>query len=308
MIQDIKPLQIGDAVAIVAPCGLRTPEEADVAAHTAGELHLVPVIFPSCKMKPTRVSFEDAARADDLNNAFTDARIRAIWAVGCDAGAFRLMPRLRLSTTAMHPKLFCAPMGAGALHLAYNRFSRLMTLQTPELGVKPWSRMNIDTQAGLKDALFGCAESEWSNPKGAPLTTLAQGKCAGPLIGGDVADVCATLGTPYQIRVKDHILVLDSDSRTLSELDKMFVQLKHASVFSDCAGVLLGSFSGCESAIQQIVRDLLLDEGKPVLFGALLRGADACATLPMGAIAQMDATKQILKFVHRATQKDIISG
>ena len=155
MLQTVKPLKTGDTVAILAPCGLSDPAQAEVAARTASEMHLVPVVFPSCRKRPLLATFEDASRADDLNHAFFDAGIRAIWAVGCNESAFRLMQKLRFRTAAMHPKFFCGPISASPLHMAYNELSGLTTVLTPDLGTCVWDEMDRQTKTMLNDVLFG---------------------------------------------------------------------------------------------------------------------------------------------------------
>lgn len=297
MLQAVQPLKSGDTVAIVAPCGLNESAQVEVAARTASEMHLVPVVFPSCRKRPIQATFEDTARADDLNHAFFDAGIRAIWAIGCNESAFRLMQKLRFRTAAMHPKLFCGPISASPLHMAYNSLSGLTTIQTPDLGKIAWSEMELHTKTLLSDMLFG---TEWPDPlcsQEQAMTTLAKGVCEGELIGGTLESVCATLGTPYEIKAKDCILMLDSLEDSPERVNRMLVQLKHAGKFEDCSGVLLGKFARCSSAAVSFAQDLILDEGKPVLFGASL-GPDApCLSVPLGKAVRMDASSRVLKIL-----------
>ena len=285
MLTEMKSLSTGDTVAILAPTGLENPAQAELAAQTASELHLVPILYPSCKKRPVYASFDDSARADELNHAFFDASIRAIWAIGCSNNVFRLVRKLRFRTSAMHPKPLFAPPEGSALHLAYNQLAGLPTYLAPDLGTTELEKMSLHTQALMKSALFGAPWPEQLTEEAAPLTTMAKGVCAGPLAAGTLESLCATLGTPYAADMKDRIVVLDSDEADPAKVDAMFVHLKHAGVFEQCAGVLLGTFRNCSSQAVQIVRDLLLDEGKPVLFGISFP-----TVLPMGQTVRMDAT------------------
>lgn len=290
----IPPLSGGDAVAILAPSGLSDSSQADRAARTAGALNLVPIIFPSCRKKPSYFSFEDPSFADELNHAFFDASIRSIWVIGDASGAFRLMRLLRFRTAGMHPKFFCAPLSAAPLHCAFNKLSGMTTLLAPNLGTTDWNDMNLLTQTELKDALFAEQWNARVDDSSAQLSTMAKGVCEGQLFAATLETLCASLGTPYAADAKDCILLLDSCETSLKAIDRMFVQLKHAGVFEQCAGLFFGSFAGCAPDVADIVADRVLDEGKPVLCGAPLGVSGQGRILPLGRIARMDATKKQL--------------
>ena len=59
--------------------------------------------------------------------------------------------------------------------------------------------------------------------------------------------VAASLGTPWEIDAKGKILFLEDIGEEPYSVDRMLTQLRLAGKIDECAGVLLGEWTDCES-------------------------------------------------------------
>ena len=130
----------------------------------------------------------------------------------------------------------------------------------------------------------------------APLTMCQEGHATGPLVGGNLALLCALLGTPYAPRVDGAILVIEDVSEPLYRIDRMLRQLVLSGTLAALAGLCIGSFTdrGDERDDAPRSLDVLFEEA-----AAHVRGPVACNapighvseqwTIPLGARAELSA-------------------
>ena len=113
--------------------------------------------------------------------------------------------------------------------------------------------------------------------------------------------LASSLGTPYEIDARGKILFLEDVDEPLYRLDRALTSLSLAGKFSDCAGVLLGTFERCivtsgvaphTLKLDDILRDLLEPLGKPVIKGLQAGHSYPQVTLPLGANVRMEAGRK----------------
>ena len=254
-----KPLFTGARVALIAPSGPVPEGRLEPAVASVQALGLEPVVFPSCTMRHGYLAGYDRERAADFNNAFSDASIHGVICIRGGYGAQRLMDRIDWTAIAKTPKVFCGYSDVTILHLMLN-------------------------------------------PDGMPLYTIAKGVSHGVLTGGNLSLLAASLGTPYEIETKDKILFIEDIGETPYRIDRMLLMLKQAGKLRACAGILLGAFTDCAApdpaeslTLREVITELLLDEGKPIL-GALQCGhIMPTMSLPLGVNVNLDATNRTLR-------------
>lgn len=78
-----------------------------------------------------------------------------------------------------------------------------------------------------------------------PLETLGNGAAKGELVGGNLALLVTTLGTPYEIDTKGKLLFIEDVDEEPYRIDRMLNQLNMAGKLSDAAGILLCDFHNC---------------------------------------------------------------
>ena len=274
--------------------------EPSIAAVKA--LGLEPVVYPSCYYVNRHGYFaaDDAQRAKDLQDAFADASIQGILCIRGGYGAGRLLPFLNWRDIARHPKVFCGYSDVTALLIALNQCCRMVAYQTPMPSTEYYQPVDEFTMTYLRRALFGALTGPM--PMGDTVETLFAGKAQGPLCGGNLSLVRDSLGTPWEIDTKGKLLFLEDIGEKTYRIDDMLTQLRNAGKFDHCAGVLFGAWTDCPPEdpektleIPEIIREVVLPAGKPVLAGLSCGHTLPTMSLPMGAEAVMDADAKTLE-------------
>ena len=65
-------------------------------------------------------------------------------------------------------------------------------------------------------------------------------------MGGNLALVASTVGTPFMPSLKDAVLVLEEVDEYPYRVDRMLAQLRNAGVLKELNGLLFGRFTNCE--------------------------------------------------------------
>jgi len=110
------------------------------------------------------------------------------------------------------------------------------------------------------------------------------------------------LGTPYAPNFKGAILFLEDVDEAPYRIDRMLTALWLAGVFEQIAGLVIGKFtnarvSGPSLSVEAILRDRVAPLAIPVLQGLMIGHIDDQATVPVGAMARLDADQQQLTVI-----------
>ena len=154
----------------------------------------------------------------------------------------------------------------------------------------------------LKRALFGGLTGPLVNPPDQPLSALVGGRAAGPLCGGNLSLIAASLGTPWELDATGKLLFLEDVDEKTYRVDSMLTQLRNAGKFAACAGVILGAWTNCVPEypektldLPEIFTELIAPAGKPVLMGLACGHCIPTLSLPLGAKAVLDADARTLE-------------
>ncbi len=292
----------GAKVALLCASSAVPEDRLEPSITAVKALGLEPVIYPSCYYVNRHGYFaaDDAQRAKDLQDAFSDPGIQGILCIRGGYGAGRLLPFLNWRDIARHPKVFCGYSDVTALLIALNQCCRMVAYQTPMPSTEYYESVDEFTMTYLRRALFGALTGPM--PMGGGVETLCPGKARGPLCGGNLSLVRDSLGTPWEIDTKGKILFLEDIGEKTYRLDDMLTQLRNTGKFDECAGILLGYWTDCEPEfpertleIPEILREVVLPAGKPVLSGLACGHSLPTMSLPLGATAVMDADNKTLE-------------
>ena len=120
--------------------------------------------------------------------------------------------------------------------------------------------------------------------------------------------ITSLLGTPYELDTRGRILFIEEIGEHTYCIDRMLTQLRLAGKLDDCAGVVFGDFNNCPIeypafglSIEQIIRDIVVPCGKPVLTGLQAGHCTPKLTLPLGARCRLDADARTLTVLERTT-------
>ena len=287
-------LHPGDRVAIVAPsgpvdsarlergCALLRSWEVDV---TVGGHVLDRANPPAAYLAGT-----DADRADDLQRAWADPEVAAVLCARGGYGAMRLLPFLDWAVLrAAGPKILLGSSDVTALHDAFGARLGLVTLFAPMIAaeVVAGERPDQATVEFLRRALLEPETTMELTGPGARV--LVGGRAEGVVVGGTLALLAATLGTPFVRPARDGIVILEDVGEPAYRVDRYLTQLLLGGWFDAVRGVALGSWVDCGVGAEAVVAARLAALGVPVLAGLPFGHGTPQLTVPLGAGALLDA-------------------
>lgn len=238
----------------------------------------------------------DARRARELNDAFADPKVRAIWAARGGYGSMRLLNLLDHDLLRANPKVVIGYSDITSLHLfLYNRFG-WVTFHGPMAAKDLAADTTAYDERSLLSAL--CSTGPPWQVGSTPMQVLHRGKTArvsGRLMGGCLSIISAMMGTPDEIDTRGSILFLEDTSTKPFAIDRMLTQLRLAGKFADLRAIVFGEMLDCVQhagqgyVIEDVLRDCTADLGIPV-FSGLPSGHSprGNVTLPLGVSASVD--------------------
>lgn len=300
------PLKKGDKVALVCASSAVPAERLAPALDAVRALGLEPVAYPSCFFANRHgyLAATDAQRAEDVMSAFLDDSIAGVLSIRGGYGAHRILPLLDLEAISRHPKYFSGYSDVTALHTAFNQLCGFVTYHTIMPSTEYYEKIDDYSMDYLRRALFGSLTGPLENPADRPMRTLAPGTAQGPLCGGNLSLLAASLGTPWEIDTRGKLLFLEDVGEKTYRLDGMLTQLRNAGKFDQCAGVLLGYWTDCPPEdpdktleLDEIFSELIVPAGKPVLADVACGHDTPTMSLPLGATARMDAGARTIEIL-----------
>ena len=307
----VKRLKPGDTIGLIAPSGpARHPDDIErgVAAVTA--LGFKVVAGPSCYAKWGYMAGPEALRVADIQAVFEDPAIDGIFCMKGGDGAPRLLDRLDYDGIARHPKVFLGYSDITALHLALNQRCGFMTFHGPmpvsdfiRPGFGEYERVSLLNAIGGADPMGDIGQPEDASA----VETLSPGVATGRLTGGNLALICALMGTPFEIDTRGKILLIEDVDEANYRIDRMLTQLRLAGKLDQAAGIAIGQFTDCEPRdaskrmpLAEVLASILLPLSKPILSNLSFGHGPHKATLPLGAEAILDADAGCLRVTEAA--------
>lgn len=290
-----RPLKKGDKVAITAPSSPVPDEKLTVSIESIKYLGLEPVVMPSCHMHHGYLAGPDKQRSEDINTAFESEDIKGIFCLRGGYGTTRILPMIDFDMIRENPKVFIGYSDISSLHFNINQKSNLITFHGP----MPTTDYRVHegfTNDSLKTCLFAPEKLQAiTNPLGEKIQVLRSGKASGKLVGGNLSLMAGTLGSPYEVDTKGKILFIEDVDEQPFRIDKMLTALSLAGKFSDCEGIILGTFERCTEtehpalSLAEIFEEVVLPHDKPTILNLRAGHIYPQSTLPMGANISLDA-------------------
>lgn len=241
-----EPLQPGDFVDIVAPASASTAEELAGAIRYISSLGLTPRV-PKDLLKhkssffaaPEKIAFEH------LRSALVSKERNAVWCLRGGYGSARLLPYLEKMKTPKKMKLF---IGLSDISVLLNFFVEnwgWIPVHGPILARMGRGKNPKAEKTAMKNLIF-LGEGGRKFNRLRPLNQPARQKrsLTGSVIGGNLAMLTSTLGSPWELNAKGKIVFIEDIDERGYKVDRLLLSLEQAGVFHKAKGVVIGDFIG----------------------------------------------------------------
>lgn len=278
-------------IGLIAPAGPAALDTEKAAQWTRSRGYRLRV-FPGVGEQAGYLAGSDDVRLNDLHAAFADPEVATILCLRGGYGSPRLLDRIDFDLLKRNPKPFVGYSDITALHMAINRYAGFVTFHGPMLNADLLGGKQAPTEASFLNMLRGQvkAGSVLNHPVAYPLITLEPGIAQGPLVGGNLSMIAATMGTPYEIDTAGGILFIEDVNEPLYRIDRLLTHLRLAGKLEPLRGVLVGDVAGVEAeALFRLLKQTFGGLQIPVLAGWRSGHCDPNLTLPLGALVRLDA-------------------
>ena len=293
-----EPLKKGDKIGLVGTCSPPIKERIEPALNWIKSLGLDVMIGNSVLKSHGYLCGNDQTRADDLNNMFENKDIKGIFVIRGGYGSVRILNMLDYDKIKENPKIFAGYSDVTAIHIALNQNCEMITFHTPMVCTEFYKDVDDYTLQSFSNNIFKDSYLyNIVNPKNyGDFIPLVKGSATGKIIGGNLSVVVSSMGTPYEINTKNKILFLEDIDEAPYKIDRMLMQLKQGNKFKDAAGIILGSWTGCERmdlkrslSLKEIFNEIIVPENKPTIINVACGHCLPTMSIPMGDTFYMNS-------------------
>lgn len=287
-------LQRGDKVIIIAP-SKAISGQADVAhARQILESWGLKVEFGQHLFaQHHQFAGTDAQRAADLQAAFDEASIKAVFCVRGGYGMSRIIDQIIFEGIKKNPKWV---IGFSDITLLLSELYKNGVASVHGIMPKLFAQKGVEYSVeSLRQWLF--QQSIQYQITGSALNR--EGTTTAELVGGNLTMFCHAIGTSSEIDTKGKILFLEDVGEHLYHIDRLFWQLQRSGKLANLAGLIIGHFSDMEDdkpsfgqSIEQIVAAHTQDFDYPVAYHFPVGHEPQNLALPLGVSLQFSVGKE----------------
>jgi muramoyltetrapeptide carboxypeptidase len=282
----------GDRIAIVAPSSPFEREAFDRGVAELGAIGFEPVFDERVFSRTGYVCGDARERASALASAWQDPSIAGVLAARGGYGSVQMLPFLDPDAARASRK----PL------VGYSDVTSLLSFLSGRCGMVCFHGPHV--AGGLAQGASGydrrsflaalSSTAPMGELGGESVEVLVGGEARGPLFGGNLTVLAASLATPYAFDPPPgHILFLEEVGERPYRVDRLLTQFRLSGLLGRAAGIVFGEMPGCdepggEPTARSVVAALLREFNGPVLFGfpsGHTRGAGV--TLPLGVRARV---------------------
>jgi muramoyltetrapeptide carboxypeptidase len=294
-----RALRPGDRLAVLCVSGPVDPEPLAAGLDALRFAGLDPVTYPSLTdpgtMRPY-LAGDDAMRAGDLRAALTDPGIAGILFARGGYGAQRTLEAMDWDgLDGVPPKVLAG----------YSDVTAVLEAMAVRLGWASLFSPMAAIQGGGAHYSFGSLLRTLMRPDQAmtirypQAVTLVPGVARGVTTGGTLSLLTSSLGTGTSRPARGGILLLEDVGEEPYRVDRMLTQLRRSGYLDGVAGIVTGTFTGCEppDLIHDILAERLGPLAVPMLTWANVGHGGPFQTFPLGIAAELDAGRATLRLL-----------
>lgn len=290
----VKPAGPGSRIGLVAPASPFDRDAFEAGVSELRRLGFEPVYDERVFERRGYVAGEPRRRAAQLIDYWRRDDVAALIAVRGGYGSLQMLPFLSLADAqvARHSRTaFVGYSDVTSVHVWLAACAGMVSIHGPmidrRLSAGPAAYDPLSFLASLREEPMG-------ELRPAGVEVLKEGEAEGPLFGGTLAQLLASIGTPWAFDPPHgHVLFIDEVGERPYRLDRMLVQLQQTGLLSRASGLVFGQMPKCDEpdgsvTARATVADVLRDFPGPVLYGFPSgHTVTPLVTLPFGVHARM---------------------
>ena len=301
-------------IAVVAPASpLQTRSEAEQAtAYFEARGHEV-VFGPNWRKVHGYLAGTDAERAADLQWALSEPGIDMVHPLCGGYGCARLNHLVDWDAVG-EPRIVCGFSDITALHLALEVNTGWVTFYGPNFSRFTRKKKELTTET--EEWFHRAFEPEplgrvFEDPEDPYVLTIGEGIAEGPLVGGCITLLTASIGTPFEVETDGCVVLVEDLNEDEYLVDTAINQLVRSGKLERAAGLVFGTDvslhsrvppEGSEStlSIEEMLDELIAPLGIPAIANVPVGHGKHMATMPLGVRARVDGAGKSLEVLEAA--------
>jgi muramoyltetrapeptide carboxypeptidase len=273
----IKPraLRPGDRVAVVAPASPFLRDEFARGLLEIEALGFVPTydesVFAVGKGARSYVAGSPELRAEAVMRAWRDPTVAGLISARGGYGSAEMLPLLDPDEARRARKPF----------IGYSDATSILTFLTMQCGLVSFhgpmlaGRLSEGVAGYDRDSFerVVCRNEPAGDLTPPGLESVQSGEASGPLLGGNLTQILASLSTPFAFDPPSgYVLFLEEVGERPYRLDRMIIQLRQTGLLGRASGVIFGELPRCDEPSGQptargVVAELFAESPIPVIVG-----------------------------------------
>lgn len=292
-------LKKGDTVGIIAPASPPNQKKLAKALKFLEQLGLNYVLGESVSQQQHYLAGTDKVRLRDFQDMVEDQSIKAIFCSSGGYGSARIADKIDYVSLQENPKIFWGFSDITFLHTAIGALSDLVTFHGPTLSSLGVEGVHERTKL-MFNQLFAPAEILYDE-RISPLRTVSPGQVRGMLVGGNLTLICQSIGTKFELDVRDKVLLIEDLGQEPAQIDAMLNQLRMTRKLEQCAGIVIGAFTDSEPrdykdspTLDELFDSYFARLNKPVVSGFEFGHEALNVGIPLGVDVLLNADEKTL--------------
>lgn len=315
----LKParLRVGDKVGLVAPAFLITETDLQQSIDRVKQLGLQPVYSDKILRKHGYFSGTDKERADEFNRMMKNPEIKGVIFTSGGYGCARILDMVDYDLIRKNPKVMIGFSDVTALVNAIYQRTGLITFHGPISRTihRDYNKMQFENIAMKPTDVYTIRSAENDLQKAVSDKTLERyvinpGHAEGKLVGGNLTLICSMIGTPYQMNLKDKIVMIEDVGEEPYRIDRMLTQLIACDELTKAAGIAFGVCKRCDKTgkavapnsftLRQVIEDRIKPLRIPAVYGLSFGHNENNFTFPIGLNARLDTDNMTITLLGKA--------
>ena len=296
-----KALSPGATIRLISPASPFAPDRLDRCAAWLREVGYNVEVGKNAFATGSYLAGADEGRIEDINDAFFDSAVDAVYCTRGGYGCARIMPSLDPAALAATGKFFLGFSDITTLHLALNAHG-LATVYAPMA-----LTFHRPRDAWVYESFLNVLSGKDPIPANIPrATTVVGGKAKGVMTGGCLCLLTDSLATSFALEARGKIVLIEDVDEPPHRVDAMLTHLLNAGAIQDAAGFVVGEMTRSDEHVddsiggadwREIVADRLRPLGRPLVLDFPFGHANNMLSLPLGIRAELDADAGTLTYL-----------